>query len=71
MPVELGEIVLQMFGLPSLPGVISNPLPLKLSGDCFCGIKQRLALPDLATANATSSVKLYQIGMRSPYRNDD
>ncbi|KAG8221335.1 hypothetical protein J3R82DRAFT_1503 [Butyriboletus roseoflavus] len=35
---ELGEIVLQMFRLPSLPGVLSNQLPLSLD-ECLRGLR--------------------------------
>lgn len=36
--MELGEIVLQMFRLPSLPGVVSNQLPLSLD-ECLRGLR--------------------------------
>jgi len=36
--MELGEIVLQMFRLPSLPGVMSNQLPLSLD-ECLRGLR--------------------------------
>lgn len=36
--MELGEIVLQMFRLPSLPGVLSNQLPLSLD-ECLRGLR--------------------------------
>lgn len=35
---ELGEIVLQMFRLPSLPGVLSHQLPLSLD-ECLRGLR--------------------------------
>lgn len=36
--MELGEIVLQMFRLPSLPGVLSSQLPLSLD-ECLRGLR--------------------------------
>jgi hypothetical protein len=36
--MELGEIVLQMFRLPSLPGVMSHQLPLSLD-ECLRGLR--------------------------------